>query len=46
MINKLNIRRKVVVLLLISLQFALYGCNAQKHHHKAAPCPCEKNNRR
>ena len=39
---KRNITGKVVVLLLISIQFALYSCNAQKHHHKAVPCPCEK----
>ncbi len=42
MIIKRKIVCKAIVIMLISLQFVLYSCNAQRYHHEAVPCPCEK----
>ncbi len=31
-----------LILLAIVYALAVQSCHAQKHHHKAVPCPCEK----
>lgn len=31
---------------MLLLAFVMASCVAQRKHHKAVPCPCEKQNRR
>jgi hypothetical protein len=41
-----QILSKFYLVILIALSMMFSNCAAQHKHHKAVPCPCEKNNKR
>jgi hypothetical protein len=40
------IRKVIVFVMLIVAGLVLCNCASQRKHHKAIPCPCEKQNKR
>ena len=37
---------RIFMLIMIAFILTANSCAAQHRHHKAVPCPCEKNNKR
>ena len=41
-----RLKKGITLILVIFTALALCNCAAQRKHHKAVPCPCEKHNKR